>query len=511
MAGEISKSTREELIIVLRKRYKEASKKEKTRILNEFIAVSGYHRKYASRLLGGVFKPKVSEKKVTSKLIYNEAVKKALIIIWETADRICSKRLKVVIPDLIEAMERYKHLKLNATVRQRLLKISASSIDRLLSEVRKKANPHKKRRRAPKKVSQQVPIRTFADWNDPEPGYLESDFVAHHGGSMGGIFIHTLVATDVCSGWTECIPLVSREQSLVVEGLEVLRKQLPFPLLGLDFDNDSAFINDTVLSYCDTHAIKFTRSRPYHKNDQAWVEQKNSAIVRRFVGYERFAGFIAGQALAQLYQHIRLYVNYFQPSFKLLRKVRQGSKIRRVYDKPKTPYNRLISHPNILNFNKDFLNAESEKLDPVHLLHQIRDKQAALSALSSQDYNIMGPGRKSLEEFLAQLPTIWQYGDARPTHSRKTSRARYWRTRKDPFQDVWSDVLICLQTNPDITAKNILIGLQENYPGKFSDGQLRTLQRRVKEWRQIMAKELVYSCLDQKPGYDNITPIGVKN
>jgi hypothetical protein len=508
MANEISKSTREELIIALRNRYKKATKKEKTRILNEFIAVSGYHRKHASRLLGGVIKPKESKKTYTSQLIYNEAVKEALIILWETADRICSKRLKAVIPDLIEAMERHKHLKLNATVRKRLLEISASSIDRLLSEVRKKANRHKKRRRAPKKVSQQVPIRTFADWDDPEPGYLEVDFVAHHGGWMGGIFIHTLVATDVCSGWTECIPLVSREQSLVVEGLEALSQQFPFPFLGLDFDNDSAFINDTLLNYCDTKNIKFTRSRPFHKNDQAWVEQKNSAIVRRFVGYERFAGFIAGQALAQLFQHIRLYVNYFQPSFKLLTKVRQGSKIRRVYDKPTTPYNRLMSHPNISITGKNFLNAESKKLDPVHLLHQIRDKQAALSALSSKDYNINGPGRKSLEEFLAQLPTIWKQGDARPTHSRKTPKTRYWRTREDPFQDVWPDVLICLQTNPDTTAKNIFKDLQENYPGKYKDGQLRTLQRRVKEWRQIMAKDLVYSYLDLDPGYNNISPIG---
>lgn len=196
----------------------------------------------------------------------------------------------------MDAMERHKHLKLNPTVRQRILKISASSIDRLLSEVRKNAHPHKKKRKSSKKVSKQIPIRKFADWDDPVPGFLEIDFVAHGGGSMSGNFIHTLVGADVCSGWTECIPLITREQSLVVEGLDVIHQQLPFPLLGIDFDNDSAFINDTLLSYCETLSIKFTRSRPFRKNDQAWVEQKNSAVVRRFVGYERFAGVVAGQS-----------------------------------------------------------------------------------------------------------------------------------------------------------------------------------------------------------------------
>ncbi len=194
---------------------------------------------------------------------------------------------------------------------------------------------------------------------------------------MSGNFIHTLVGTDVYSGWTECIPFIAREQSLVVEGLDVLRQQLPFPLLGIDFDNDSAFINDTLLSYCEAHSIKFSRSRPFRKNDQAWVEQKNSAVVRRFVGYERFAGVVAGQALAHLYQNVRLYVNYFQPSFKLLEKDRQGAKVRRFYDKPTTPYNRLLNHPRIEESKKITLHAQRVQLDPVHLLHQIRDKQAA--------------------------------------------------------------------------------------------------------------------------------------
>ena len=510
MTNEISKNTRDELVGTLRRRYMMATKKEKTRILDEFIAVSGYHRKHAVRLLGKQHQLKEVNKQITSQRIYNEAVKEALIIIWETADRICSKRLKAAIPDLMNAMERHKHLKLNPTVHQRLLKISASSIDRLLSEIRKNANPHKKKRKSSKKASKQIPIRTFADWDDPVPGFLEIDFVAHCGGSMSGNFINTLVGTDICSGWTECIPLIAREQSLVVEGLEVLRQQLPFPLLGIDFDNDSAFINDTLLSYCKTHRIEFTRSRPFRKNDQAWVEQKNGAVIRRFVGYERFSGVVAGQALAHLYQNVRLYVNYFQPSFKLLGKERQGAKIRRFYDKPTTPNNRLIKNQNIQESKKNTLQAQSVQLDPVLLLHQIRDKQAALSALTSPDSHIAGPGRKSLEEFLAQLPNLWRYGDARPTHSIKTQKTRYWRTRQDPFKEVWADVLHWLQSEPDTTAKELFKRLQEEHPGRFTDGQLRTLHRRVREWREIMAKKLVYACLDLNTGYDKVVPIGVR-
>lgn len=510
MVNEISKNTRSELIEVLKHRYAKASKEEKTRILDEFIALAGYHRKHAIRLLGNRDQVEELNKPISSLCIYGEAVKEALIIIWEAADRICSKRLKAVIPDLIDAMERHRHLELDPEVRQRLLKVSATTIDRLLFVIRKTAHPHKKKRK-PKKVSKQVPIRTFADWDQPVPGYLEIDFVAHGGGSMEGNFIQTLVGTDVCSEWIECIPLLAREQSLVVEALDVLCRQFPFPLLGIDSDNDSAFINDTLLLYCETHGIKFTRSRPFRKNDQAWVEQKNGAVVRRFVGYDRFSGVVAGQALAHLYQNVRLYVNYFQPSFKLREKERQGAKVKRWYDKPTTPSNRLLNHPNIEELTKKRLQVQRMQLDPVRLLHQIRDSQAALAALASPGEYIAGPGRTSLEEFLSQLPRLWRAGDARPTHQKNAPKPRYWRTREDSFKEVWPDVLQWLQSGPDTIAKDLFKRLQEDHPGRFTDGQLRTMQRRIKEWRQIMAKELVHSCLDANIGTDKIVPVGANN
>ena len=249
------------------------------------------------------------------------------------------------------------------------------------------------KRRRSKKVSKQVPVRTFADWDCPNPGYLEIDFVVHGGVSMAGSFIYTLVGIDVSSGWTEFIPLLAREQPLVVEGLDVIFQQIPFPILGIDSDNDSAFINDTLLAFCQKHHIEFTRSRAYHKNDQAWVEQKNGAVIRRMVGYERFSGVVACHVLAHLYQTARFYVNYFQPSFKLRNKTRDGFKVKRTYEIPATPCDRLLKHPAVDNQMKEKLQLQRKQLDPVKLLHCIRQDQSALSALTATDRSTQGPGR----------------------------------------------------------------------------------------------------------------------
>lgn len=496
MVKKISKSTKNEVLKALKIRYRNVSKKEKTKILDEFIFLSGNHRKHAIRLLRKNHPESGMNEIIISRRIYDEAVKKALIIIWEAADRICGKRLKASLFDYIDTMEIHGHLKLDSEVRKKLLKISTSTINRLLSNVREPSSTHKKRRTSSKNIKKQVPIRTFADWNEPEPGYLEIDFVVHCGGLMSGNYVHSLVATDISSGWVESVPLLGREQSLVTGGLDVIRNQCPFPVLGIDSDNDSAFINDTLIKYCEKNNIKFTRSRPYHKNDQAWIEQKNGNVIRRFTGYERFSGVIAVQVLAHLYKALRLYINYFQPSFKLKNKERQGSKIKKTYYPPKTPHNRLINNKVVDKSVKEKLKNQRIKLDPVKLLHQIRDDQTALAALTSSDDNTTNPGRISLEQFLSQLPVLWQSGDARPTHQKKHGKAHYWRTHEDAFKDVWSDVLLWLQKEPERTAKEIFIQLQHNHPGKFSDGQLRTLQRRIKEWRKIMAKELVYSFMD---------------
>ena len=362
MSDKISKQGKRELLEVLRQRYQQAAKQDKSKILDEFVAVAGCHRKHAIRLLTANG-PLAATAPVVARRTYDEAVRQALIVLWEAADRICGKRLKAVLPGLIAALERHGHLNLDAEVRQRVLAVSAATIDRLLASVRSNTSQRRKRR-ASTKPSKEIPIRTFADYGDALPGYLEIDFVSHGGTSMQGVFLWSLVATDVCSGWTEAVALVAREQSLVVEGLEVIRRQFPIPIKGIDSDNDSAFINETLQAYCQEQKWEFTRSRAYQKNDQAWIEQKNGAVVRRFVGYERHAGMVAGQCLARLYQSMRLFVNYFQPSMKLRSKIREGAKVKKTYHKPATPCERLLAHASVAEAVKEKLRAEQGAAGP---------------------------------------------------------------------------------------------------------------------------------------------------
>lgn len=493
MTKSVSKQTRREVTQALRERYARASRAEKARILDEFVALSGYHRKHAIRVLRRKSLEPWAGRRGGHR-VYGEAVREALIVVWEAADRICGKRLKQVLPQFVEAMEQHGHLHLDPGVRARLLSASAATLDRFLSPIRKTAKS-RKARPSRTEFSKRVRVRTFADWRNPGPGFLEMDFVAHGGGSMAGVFIHSLVVTDVCTGWTEAIPLLAREQSLVVEALERLHGQIPVPILGVDSDNDSAFINETLVSYCESRKIEFTRSRAYRKNDQAWIEQKNGAVIRRFVGHGRLAGAVAGQTLAHLYHALRLYVNYFQPSFKLKAKTREGSRVKKSYFDPATPCERLLGDERVDEAVKASLRRERAPLDPVELLHRIRGAQSSIVSLSRSEPG--GDDRSDgLEEFLAQLPRLWESGEARPTHRKTPGKPRDWRTRSDPFEGVWPQVLEWLEQASDATATVLFERLQAEHPGRFEGGQLRTLQRRLRGWRQVMAKHLVYSCFE---------------
>ena len=229
--------------------------------------------------------------------------------------------------------------------------------------------------------------------------------MVHHGGSLWGSMIHSLVATDVCTGWTEAVPLLAREQSLVAAGLEAIGRQLPFPVKGIDSDNDSVFINDTLTQYCAERGIEFTRSRPYRKNDQAWIEQKNGAVVRHFVGHDRYSGAVAGQTMVHLYGAVRQYVNYFQRSFKLVEKTRHGSRVVKRYSPPATPCDRLIQHDAVSVEMKAALSEYRVKLDPVALLHAIREAQSALAAVTSPEIRPT-PSGESLEQFPGQVARL---------------------------------------------------------------------------------------------------------
>jgi hypothetical protein len=476
------------LTSAISQRYQTADRKRKKLILDEFTKVTGYHRKHAIRIL--TTRPATTPERPAAPRIYREAVKESLIVLWEAADRICGKRLKALLPQLVDAMERHKHLQLEPEVRSQLLAMSAATIDRQLCSVREQAYGGRKKRTALNRVRKMVPVRTFADWGEARPGYLEIDFVSHCGERAAGSFVHTLVLTDVASGWTECIALPVREQTLVVEAITGLRPRLPFSLLGLDTDNDGAFLNNTLLVYCSEHNIVFTRSRAYHKNDQAWVEQKNGAIVRKLIGYGRLEGLTATAALRRLYESSRLYINFFQPSFKLESKHREGARVHKKYHPPETPYQRLIQHDDVPSDAKQMLRQTMEGLDPVLLLKQIRDAQDTVMALSQN--RTPEPAAPDVAAFVSSLATAWRAGEVRPTHRREPKPGHWWRTRKDPFAEVWPVLLGWLEEKPDMEAKEMLKRLQASGYGEFPDGQLRTLQRRVRLWRMRIVRQLVY-------------------
>jgi hypothetical protein len=484
-------ATRDELVVALRGRYAGGDRAERGRILDEFSAVTGFHRKHAMRLLrGGVPNQRSSAR--PGRQIYDDAVRRALIVIWEASDRICGKRLRALVPIMLEAMERHGHLVLEPEARKGLLAMSAATMDRALRNVRGQAGGRTRRRTAPSAaVRRSVPVRTFSDWGDPVPGFFEADLVAHSGPVTKGSFVQTLTLTDIATGWTECAPLLVREQGLLTEVLAELRKRLPFPLLGFDTDNDSVFMNETVRDYCQVAGIIFTRCRPYRKNDQAWVEQKNGAVVRRIVGYRRFEGVVAAAALAELYVSVRLFVNFFQPSFKLAEKTREGAKVRKRYHPPATPYQRLMADPRASGEVKRRAEEQQSKLDPVLLLSDIRAAQQRLVEISDASNTVGANERPSLEAFLGGLRTAWQEGEVRPT-ARPKQKTKRLRRRPDPFAAVTDQVHGWFEIEPWRTSRELFDRLQAEQPGVYAAGQLRTLQRRMKGWRREVAHRMVF-------------------
>ena len=491
----ISMATRDELLNASILRYRHSARGERSQMLDEFTALTGYHRKHAMRLLRGQA-PRAPSRERAERRRYGPAMRDALIVLWEASDRICGKRLKPLLPILVASMETHGHLTLDASVRDDLLRMSAATIDRALRDVRNRANDLGGRRRSrPTGIRASVPIRTFNDWNDPAPGFCEADLVAHSGPVTNGSFIQTLVLTDIATGWTECAPLIVRQQTVLTEVLKTMQRLMPFPLLGFDTDNDTVFMNETVRDYCAAESILFTRCRPYRKNDQAWVEQKNGAIVRRIVGYRRYEGFKAARSLTQLYASVRLFVNFFQPSFKLAGKERQGARVRKRYHPPATPFQRLLADPRTSESTRQQLQLLAKDLDPVQLLRDIRARQEELVRIADQSPTHLGGDESSeaappIDQFLAGLRTAWKTGDVRPT-SRPKPLLKRERRRPDPLVKVTETLCGWFTAEPNQTARQLLDRLQEDYPDTYPNELLRTLQRRVKIWRHDAASQLV--------------------
>ncbi|MCK1704102.1 DDE-type integrase/transposase/recombinase [Bradyrhizobium sp. 146] len=277
MAGKISMGARREVVSAVMERYRSAKRAEKGRILDELCATTGWHRKHAVRALRrrATVGPGAVEAPRERKRRYGATIKDAMTALWEASDRVCGKRL-MMIPTLLPALEQHGRLRLGQADRDCVLSISPATIDRLLVDVKVAASGGRRRRAGfYSAIRREVPIRTFNDWNSPPPGFCEVDMVAHGGTSVAGSFIQTLTMVDVATGWTECLPLVTREGSLVVEAINRAQTLFPWLLRGVDFDNDSAFMNDVVVPWCREQKLEVTRSRAYKKNDQAFVEQKN--------------------------------------------------------------------------------------------------------------------------------------------------------------------------------------------------------------------------------------------
>ena len=487
-------ATRRELIHAVAERYRTANRADKQKILDEFVEVTGFHRKHAIRVLRK--RGKQATAKPARSRVYDEAIIQALTILWEAADRVCGKRLRPALPALLEAMERHGHLALAPEIRDRVLKASAATIDRLLAPARSASRQGRRRNTINTPLRKSIAIRTFSDWNDPPPGFFEMDMVAHCGKSVAGSHVHSLVLTDIASGWTEACALVVREQTLITVKADEVRARLPFPMLGLDVDNDSAFINETLVGFCKDRVIELTRSRAYKKNDQAWIEQKNGSVVRRLVGYGRLEGEVAATVLDELHGQARLYVNFFLPSFKLKSKTRVGAKVSKKYELPMTPYERLLANVRMTEPQKAALRETFSSLDPVRLLSNIRTIQHRLTALevSHSNAQVAAP-EQELDRFVESLSTVWKAGEVRPTHRKPTTGPRQWRTRSDPFANTWPLVEKWLDDQPDANAKELLRRLQLVDAG-LPDNLLRTLQRRVREWRTAVARRLVVGALD---------------
>jgi hypothetical protein len=360
-----------EYVQALRSRYVRASREEKGKMLDEFTQVTGLHRKAAIRLLNRPSRLKTGRQRGRPRK-YGTGAAEALRVVWEASDRLCSKRLQPFLAEMVRVLRQHGEQRIDAATEDQLYRMSPSTIDRLLRPSRRLGGRRGLTTTRPVSLlKRSIPIRTFADWQENKPGFLEIDLVAHCGESAEGFYLNTLCSVDVASGWSECLPVWGKRQERVGGAVHQIRQRLPFPLLGLDSDNGSEFINQHLYSYCSKEKITFTRSRAYKKNDSCHVEQKNGNVVRRLVGYDRYASKAAYQCLARIYDSVRLYMNFFQPTMKLVTKTRHGAKVNKVYDTARTPYQRLLEAGVLTEAKQQELAATYHGLNPVRLLKQI--------------------------------------------------------------------------------------------------------------------------------------------
>lgn len=396
----LSMATRKELSKEVARRYQRASRGGKSAILGEFCQGVGYNRHYASFLLRNWGRPvhlrlpggeqevivigerRIRKQRQTRPRIYDEAVKGYLVSFWEVLDRPCGKRLKRCLEPMVAKARQFREIRVPRKIEAKLERISAPTIDRLLRSERKK---HELKCRSKTKpgtlLKKHIAIRTGVEWDEDAVGFEELDLVGHDGGHASGDYGYTLNVTDIKSGWTDMQGIRNKAQCWVFDALQDIRSRLPFELKGIDSDNGSEFINAHLLSYCQAEGLVFTRSRSYQKNDNCHVEQKNFTAVRNFVGYSRYDRPEELEMLNELYGHLRLYLNFFHPQMKLVRKERIGARVKKQYDLPQTPYQRLLALEEISADRKQKLQDTYEQLNPFALKRSIDNLQAKLQKM----------------------------------------------------------------------------------------------------------------------------------
>jgi hypothetical protein len=380
----VTRTSIHEYVAAQRLRYLQASRPVKRRMLDEVVTVTGYHRKAALRRLHHAPRTTPRAARIGRPRVYGPDVTAAAQVLWEASGEIGAVRLQPFVPELLDRLRAFDALRLTPETAAALRRVSAATLKRLLAPIRATRPPRGLGvTRAGTWLKHQIPIRTFAEWDDARPGFLEGDLVAHCGSTTLGFYLCTLCAVDIVTGWTELEAVWGKGQERVGGAIHRVRQRLPMPLLGWDSDSGSEFINETLWRYCQREGITFTRGRAYRKNDSAHVEQKNGAVVRRWVGYDRFTTKPAYAALHAVYRLLRLHVNFFQPVQKLVTRMRVGSRVRRVYDRAQTPYHRLCASGVLKPEAREALDRLYHSLNPLQLRRQLDTALERLWALAA--------------------------------------------------------------------------------------------------------------------------------
>jgi hypothetical protein len=371
-------NAREQYLETLRPEYRRGTRKQKTRLLNEARKRTRLNRKVLIRKLAHPAPLNSEAKRRARGVVYDAEVVRVLVRLWVMFDFPCGQRLAPAMREEVDRLRQSGEISCSDEIGAKLKRISAKTIDRLLAGQRRTRQLRKNRNPAVHPLLyQKIPVKVASEWDTREVGNLQADYVEHCGRSHGGDYVHTLSLADIATGWWEGEPIPARTQHATQEAIERIRQRIPFRIREIHPDNDGGLINDLLWRYCRQKGIRMSRSRPYQKNDNAWVEQRNWTHVRKMVGYQRYDTMPELLLLRELYEQLRLYKNFFQPTLKLRSKTREGGKIHRQYEPAMTPYRRLLESGQLTRKAQKELQQQYESLNVAGLrrnIDELRDR-----------------------------------------------------------------------------------------------------------------------------------------